>query len=59
MVLVQNFRKNKKTTEDIELQFEVVRRDYNRDLAKLRKKYQKLFAALALNYNESLQKTTR
>jgi len=59
MLFVETFRKGKKTSEDIELQFEVVRKDYNRDLAKLRKKYQKLFAAIALNYNESLQKTTR
>lgn len=39
------------STKKIEEKFEEIRRDYNRDLTKLRKKYKKAFISLANDYD--------
>lgn len=48
-----------KSSQEIEKEFETVRKCYNKDLSKLRKKYQGVFAALTLSYGESLEKSTQ
>lgn len=44
---------NKANSEcKVKNKFETVRESYNRDLTKLRKKYSRVLAALALNYGD-------
>lgn len=47
--------KHANTQESIEKQFDAARNEYNRELAKLRKKYQKTLASIVLDYGSVAQ----